>query len=215
LRTKDKLVIPLDKISEGIDLCLNNASQFCTDAKILSKEYSYSHALGLCLYAIEELGKAELLNQLAFSAKKYGDKTIILEKKKPQKFFAEVYQSSLGKLGFSNEMNPFFDHRFKLFCGRGLLGLATNERVMKQATDVKNFTNLRDILNAMDEIGKDVYEIDVKEIGFREIVMYVDYDQEKNEWINGMMQFTQKDIDEMIQDIERAIQLFDKNQVYA
>ena len=126
MRTKNKLIIPLEKVPERIDLCLHNASQFCAAARALSKESSIGHALGLCLYAIEELGKAELLNQLAFSAKKYGDKVVTLERAKPKKFFNEAYHSSLDKLGFSKDMNPFYDHRFKLFSGRGLLGLALN-----------------------------------------------------------------------------------------
>jgi AbiV family abortive infection protein len=214
LKSKTKLTIPVDKIPEGIDLCLRNASQFCADAKLVNNESNYNHALGLCLYAIEELGKAELLKLLAFWAKKNGDKTITFERGKPQNFFHERYHSSLGKLGFSRDMNPFYDHRCKLFFARSLLGLATNERLMRSLEGEK-FNNFREIIRAYNEKVKDVYEIDVREIGFREVIMYVDYDQEKNEWINGTMQFTQKDVDEMVQDIERAIQLFDKNETYA
>ena len=55
------MVIPLDKIPEGIGLCLQNASQFCADARVVSKESNCEHALDLCLYAIEELGKARAL----------------------------------------------------------------------------------------------------------------------------------------------------------
>jgi hypothetical protein len=214
LRAKGKLVIPLDKIPEGIDLCLRNASLFCIDARIVNKESSCEHALGLCLYAIEELGKAELLQGLAASARKYGDRAITLERNKPQKFFNERLHADLGKLGFSQDMNPFYDHRCKLFFGRGLVGLATNERLMR-SLDGQEFHNFNELIQAFEEKGKDVPEIDVKEIGFRELVMYVDFDQEKNEWITGRIKFTPNEIDAMIQDIEMAIRLFNRNENYA
>jgi len=214
LRAKGKLVIPLDKIPEGIDLCLRNASQFCVDARVISKESSCEHALGLCLYAIEELGKAELLQSLAASARKYGNRVITLERNKPQRFFRKELHSYISKLGFPEEMNPFYDHRCKLFFGRQLLGLAINERIMR-SLDGQKFQNFNELIQAFEEKGKDVYEIDVKEIGFREHVMYVDFDQENNEWVSGTMKFTPNEIDEMIQDIELAIKLFNKNEKYA
>jgi AbiV family abortive infection protein len=76
LRSKDKLVIPLQKVEEGIDLCLKNASQFCKDAKLLNSNSSAQHALGLCMFAIEELGKAHLLTEQKFLGKKHGDTEI-------------------------------------------------------------------------------------------------------------------------------------------
>ena len=214
MRAKGKLVIPLDKIPEGVDLCLRNASQFCKDARIVNRESSCEHAFGLCLYAIEELGKAKLLQELAASARKYGDRVISLERNKPQKFFNERLHADLGKLGFSKEMNPFYDHRCKLFYGQGNVYLATNKRLM-QSLDGQKFHNFRELIQAFEEKGKDVNEIDVKEIGFRELAMYVDFDQENNEWTTGRMKFASKEIDGMIQDIERAIQLFDRDEKYA
>ena len=62
LKSKSELKIPLDKLSEGADLCLENAAQFCADANALIQQSSYEHALGLCIFAIEELGKAILLS---------------------------------------------------------------------------------------------------------------------------------------------------------
>lgn len=61
-------------------------------------------------------------------------------------------------------------------------------------------------------LGKDVSDLDVKEIGFREFVMFVDFDQEKNEWIVGRVRFASSEIEGMIQDIESAIELFRKTQ---
>lgn len=214
MTAKGKLVIPLDKIPEGIDLCLRNASQFCRDARIVSKESSCEHALGLCLYAVEELGKAELLQELAASARKYGERVITLERNKPQRFFNERLHADLGKLGFSRDMNPFYDHRCKLFYGRGLVGLATNERLMR-SLDGREFHNFKELIQALQEKGKDVYEIDVKQIGFRELVMYVDFDQENNEWTTGRIKFASNEIDGIIQDIERAIGLFNRDQKHA
>lgn len=218
MRTKSKLVIPLDKIPEGIELCLHNASQFCVDARIVSKDSSCEHALGLCLYAIEELGKAELLQELAASARKYNDKVITLEKNKPQKFFNERLHPDLGKLGFSQPMNPFYDHRSKLVFGLGLVGLATSERIMR-SLDGQEFHSFSELLQALKERareqGKDVSDIDVKEIGFRELAMYVDFDQERNEWITGRIKFASNEIHKMILDIERAIESFNRNREYA
>jgi hypothetical protein len=213
LGEKSKLVIPLDKIPEGVDLCLRNASQFCVEAKIVSRESSCEHALGLCLYAIEELGKAELLQGLAVVASKHGDGLITLERKEPQRFFSEAYHADLRKLGFSRPMNPFFDHRCKLFIGRMLVSSAAQERVMR-SLDGQEFHDFKELVQAFEEkaraLGKDVTDIDVKEKGFRELLMYVDYDQEKNEWMTGGIRFASNEIVRMSEDIEAAIQLFNR-----
>jgi hypothetical protein len=40
--------------------------------------------------------------------------------------------------------------------------------------------------------------------------MYVDYSREKNQWVHGT-KFSQKDIDNLIDDIKKAIELFNKD----
>ena len=86
MKQKKIITIPLAKISEGIDLCLSNALQFCEDAKLINNESSRAHALGLCLYALEELGKADLLQEYAFWAKKNGIEEITIEQSEPKTF---------------------------------------------------------------------------------------------------------------------------------
>ena len=55
---------PLNRIEAGIELCLKNSSQFCSDVEMIVKP-SFEHALGLCILALEELGKAMMLREMA------------------------------------------------------------------------------------------------------------------------------------------------------
>jgi AbiV family abortive infection protein len=82
LKNKNILTIPLKSVAEGVELCLDNATQFCSDAKALVEISSCQHALGLCIYAIEELGKATLLKEMAAYATKRNEDNITLERTK-------------------------------------------------------------------------------------------------------------------------------------
>jgi AbiV family abortive infection protein len=213
LRRKDKLVIPLQKIEEGIDLCLGNASQFCKDAKLLNSHASSQHALGLCIFAIEELGKAHLLTEQKFLANKYGNSEIVFKKDETPKLLNECYRKTAKESGFSQRLNLFYDHRCKLFLGRGLVGIAMNGRLSESLKD-QTFKNFRDFLSAFEKT--ETYpQINVKELGFREDVMYIDFDQLNNIWVNGTEKFPVKDINDLITDIERAIIVFNKNEEFA
>jgi hypothetical protein len=171
---------------------------------------SREHALGLCLFAIEELGKAELLQGLSNSAKKYGEKAIILKRVKPHEFFAEGLHSTIDKLGFEKEKNPFYDHRYKLFYGSALLGEKVNERILTLmgSWDSRTFEEL---IDAYEKIGKDFHLIDIRETGFREDVMYVDYDETNKQWIHGTGNINPDEIPLIIEDVEKAIIQYDKN----
>jgi AbiV family abortive infection protein len=204
---KGKLSIPLSNIHEGIELCLKNATQFSLDAQALCKISSYNHALGLCLYAIEELGKACLLKELFLLAKKHGYKELTLDHMKTTEFFNPVYHQDLDKLGFRKNTHPFFDHRLKLLYGRSLFYLATQNRLLGSLSNEK-FGNFKKLLDAFDKKGKESYGLEIKQIGFRELLMYVDFDQEKNEWINGIPKISEVNLTDIVDDIEKAIQLF-------
>jgi hypothetical protein len=110
-------------------------------------------------------------------------------------------------------MNFFYDHRFKLFLGRGLVGIAMNGRLAESLKDL-SLKNFGDFLSAFEKT--ETYPlIDVKELGFREDVMYIDFDQVNNMWVNGTEKFSAKDINDLILDIERAIAIFNKNEEFA
>ena len=207
MRAKEKLTIPIDRIAEGVELCLKNSAQFCADAKMLCKASSCQHAFGLCLYAIEELGKAELIKDYSAFLKKRGKTNVVFSKMKAKDFFPLFSPKDLQKLGFSSKpINPFYDHRCKLFFARRVIGMAMENRLYRSLEGQK-FHNLREILDAFDEKGKDVYELNLKKAGFRETAMYVDYNQKNDEWINGTVKITATKITELIGDIEEAIKL--------
>jgi len=207
MRAKEKLTIPIDKIVEGIVMCLKNSAQFCADAKLLCKESSCQHAFGLCLYAIEELGKAQMLKELSAHAKKKGETQLVFCQIKAKDFFSWWTPKDLKKFGFSNkERNPFYDHRYKLWFAGKMVAIATQNRIITSLGDQK-FQNLSEIFDAFNEKGKDVYELNVKRVGFREGAMYVDYDQKNNKWVNGTVKITTSKIIEMIGDIEETIEM--------
>ena len=55
LNGEKTFVIPLNKVSEGADVMPQiNAVQLCSDARVLIEKSSYEHALGFCIFAIEE-----------------------------------------------------------------------------------------------------------------------------------------------------------------
>jgi AbiV family abortive infection protein len=54
-------ITPLDKVNEGIELCLQNAFQYIEEAELLLGKGRGNHALGLLVLAAEEAGKAKLL----------------------------------------------------------------------------------------------------------------------------------------------------------
>ena len=68
---KGKIFInPLDKVNEGIKLCLANAFQYVEEAELLLQKGNGNHALGLLVLAAEEAGKAKMLLNKRDNAKK-------------------------------------------------------------------------------------------------------------------------------------------------
>lgn len=57
---KGKLFIPIEKVNEGVELCLKNSHLYIKEAKLLLKKSS-PHAVGLLVLATEEAGKAKML----------------------------------------------------------------------------------------------------------------------------------------------------------
>ena len=68
---KGKIFItPLNKVDEGLRLCLANASQYVEEAGLLLEKGNCNHALGLLVLAAEEAGKAKMLLNKRDIAKK-------------------------------------------------------------------------------------------------------------------------------------------------
>jgi AbiV family abortive infection protein len=67
--------IPFDSVLQGIKLCKDNVRHLLDDARTLVKKNTWqsnSHAVALIVFAIEELGKAKVLNDRSQEAKKKG-----------------------------------------------------------------------------------------------------------------------------------------------
>jgi hypothetical protein len=204
--SRKMLKIPFNKIAEGADLCLENALQFCSDARFLSEKSSCEHALGLSILAVEELGKAIMLKTKAAFAKKKAEDVVLFERVKPEVYFNEPLES-LKRRGFQNgEINPFYDHLSKLYVTRNMRYLATHERIMK-SIDGKPFHSLKEINDIVGQLWKQAEEVDVENIDLRGLAFYVDFDGHKGEWTKGKINFTATKIGQFIGDIERAIAL--------
>ena len=200
------LKIPLNKVAEGADLCLDNASQFCSDAIVLSKKSSYDHALALCIFAIEELGKAILLKEKAAYALKDSDPVIILKHEKPEVIFKKTIEDLKTK-GFSGkEVNPFYHHLSKLFYASNMMYMARDTNVMKSIAG-KRFQSMDEINKTINKLWKEANEINVYHTDLRELALYVDYDQEKCIWSKGRPKLTPTKIGQLATDIQTAIEL--------
>jgi hypothetical protein len=200
------LKIPLNKVAEGADLCLDNAVQFCSDARVLSEESSCDHALGLCIFAIEELGKAILLKEKATYALKDSKNVVILKHAKPEVIFKRPLDYLKTK-GFSNkEVNPFRHHLSKLLYASSIMSMATHTNVIK-SLDGKGFQTMDEMTKTIEEMLKQAYEIDVEKTDLRELAFYVDYDQKEGTWSKGRLKVTQTMVRQLAANIETAIEL--------
>lgn len=196
--------IPLDKIDEGIDLSLKNALQFCSDADILIKQKSYEHALGLCILATEELGKAIMLKEQSAYARKRSEEIVTFERAKPENYFKATKREDLQKMGFTDrEINPFYDHVSKLLYARNIKGLATHERIMK-SLEGRWFQTIEEIFEKVNELKKQTQGVSTD---LREHVFYVDYDQEQGKWSKGTIKINSAKVKEFISDIQKSIRL--------
>lgn len=68
------MIIPDDKMAEGISLCQNNVDRFMFDAYILDQQGSYGHSLAFAIFALEEYAKKLVLIASAISPDKSGNK---------------------------------------------------------------------------------------------------------------------------------------------
>jgi AbiV family abortive infection protein len=198
--------IPLNRVAEGADLCLENAQQFCSDARILGEKSSCEHALGLCILALEELGKAIMLKEKATMSTKRSEHVVSFESVRPEEVF-NTKREYLKAMGFSDrKINPFYDHPSKLLYARNMIRLATWERVMKSVNG-KMFLTSEEMDETIRQLWKQATEVNVERRDLRELVFYVDYDQEKDEWSKGRVKLTPTQVKELTAIIEGAISL--------
>jgi hypothetical protein len=201
--------IPLDRIREGIELCLQNSSQFCSDAEALARQESFEHALGLCILALEELGKAMMLNEMADKAKKNSKGFVIFEMVKLNHFFKAV-RGDFKQMGFRKEkVNPFYDHPSKLLFAIQLLSIAVRDRRWKESLEGRFFKTSEEAIIAIKELDKPLPINPTTDL--RELCFYIDYNEKKKKWATGVKDnFTE--VKNLPEDIRKAIEFF-KNKI--
>jgi AbiV family abortive infection protein len=210
LTRKPTLKIPLNKVEEGADLCLQNALQFCSDADILMKQQSVEHALGLCILATEELGKAIMLKEKAAYARKRSEDVIVFERVKPEIFFKANFED-LKKIGFTgSKIHPFYDHLSKLLYTKNIRSLATHERIMF-SLEGKRFQTTDEIWSVVKELKKQTQKVSTD---LREDVFYVNYVPKKEKWKKGV-KIDAARVKDFISDIEKAISLIGQWKVFS
>ena len=205
---KKPLVIPLSKIAEGVDLCLENASRFCSDANLLIEKASYEHALGLCVFAIEELGKAVLLKSKAFETKRNSETDVVFKKEKLEDILHRTMENWKAK-GFKGGrvVNPFYDHFSKLLMASSMMFIAIDTNVGKSIRG-KIFHSIDEINKSFDGLLKEAYDLDFYNTDLREFALYVGYDEEKGEWTNGKLKSSPAKIKQLLTNIETAIKFY-------
>jgi AbiV family abortive infection protein len=205
LGRRDKIKIPIDQTDLGITLCLENARQFCSDADVLVKHDSYDHALGLCILATEELGKAIMLKEQSALAKKRSEDFVIFRKIKLDGYFKAIPEEL--QIRFKRTTNPFLDHFSKLFAARNMLSLSSHERSML-SLEGEWFTTIEEMWEKTYELMKQTIEPDVD---LRNLAFYVDYDETKGSWSKGMRKIDPVKMQGFISDIRKSINLIDQN----
>ena len=223
LSGKKTLVIPLNKMAEGADLCLENAVQFCFDARVLIEKSSYEHALGFCIFAIEEFGKSLLLKSKAAYAQKESKADVCFNKEKPENFFHMTAENLKG-IGFKlkkekgqevlKEVNPFYDHPSKLLMASNLMYMAIHTNAVK-SIEGKGFQSVKEIGETIANLEKEAYKINVSHTDLRELALYVDYDQEQGLWKKGKLELTQEKLRQLVTNIETAIELSRQWKLYS
>jgi len=210
LNGKKALLIPLNKIAKGVDLCLENASQFCSDAKVLMEKTSYDHALGFCIFAIEEFGKAILLKSKALYAQKDSKVNVVLDKEKPENLFHSTTEYLKAK-GFrcGKEVYPFYDHLSKLLMASNMMYMAIDTNIGKSIRG-KKFYNVDEINKTFKTLWEKAYELDFYKTDLRELTLNVDYDQKQGMWKKGRLELTEEQLRQLITDIETAIEIYRK-----
>jgi AbiV family abortive infection protein len=204
LRKKERLEIPVKNIPVGITVCLENAESFCFDAKTLAEKSSLQHALGLCIYAVEELGKAELLKEKWIGSLE----TVVFKLQKPKVILKDRPSLKNWKQrGFrkNKEINPFYDHNAKLFFAQGFMKMASDNRLLNSLGKKKTYRNLKELFEDFEKLDDPAYINKTKTNGIRELAMYVDYDPSQAKWVNGIPKITVQEITEIIVDIQTAI----------
>lgn len=73
---KNSVQIPLHKVDFGINLILSNVHAFIEDARLLLNHSRIAHVIGLLEFAIQELGKAELIRRQFHSEMELREKKI-------------------------------------------------------------------------------------------------------------------------------------------
>lgn len=201
---KTPLKIPLDKIDEGIALCVKNALEFCSDAEHLVKKGSCEHALGLCILAVEEFGKAKMLKEKSAIARSENKDAILFEKVKPELFFRGVNREALLRMGFKNKkIHPFYDHLSKLLSAMPMMQIAVHDRIMK-SLEGRQFQTIDEIFAKANKLRRGTQE---PSKDLREAVFYVHYYQKERKWRKGV-EIDQTNVEELISDIRESIRLF-------
>lgn len=193
--------IPLDRIREGIELCLKNSSQFCSDAEMLTRQGSFEHALGLCILALEESGKAMMLNEMAEKAKRSSEGFVVFEKVKLNSFFKAI-RGDFKQMGFRKEkVNPFYDHSSKLLFAIQLLSIAVRDRRWEESLEERFFKTSEEAMSAIKKLSEPLPII--PSIDLRELCFYVDYNEKENEWATGA-KGNLKEVSRLPKDIRKA-----------
>jgi hypothetical protein len=210
---KRDLKIPLCKVANGVDLCIENALQFCSDAKILCDGKSFDHAWALCIFAVEELGKAILLKSKYAYAQKEAQEVLVLKKEKPEEIFHSSPEN-LNAKGFCwkkgkkelMEINPFYDHLSKLLIASNMMYMAARTKVVRSQED-KPFQSVDEIIETINEMLKEAYDIAVYRTNQRELALYVGYEQRIGKWIKGRPEVSEPNVKQLIGIVEYAIRL--------
>ena len=162
--------IPVEKIEEGIKLCIEHAQSYFIDAEFLLERGSVDHALSLTILGLEELGKSKIIFEKLENALRNNSLEIIF-----------------------TSQNGFYDHSKKIQAAIPLLDLPMQEKIMQSL-----MWSRRDRHGRRDPLGYLINGVTRmminRELNERRGMIttdlrlrgsYVDFDFKKNTWLLG------------------------------
>lgn len=139
---KKSVEIPLHKVDFGITLILDNVHAFIEDARLLLRHSTTTHVVGLLEFAIQELGKAELIKQQFRSQMELRMKEVesgeVMHPRfvRINGFYSHDKKHKAGIKLLSEDVRKIEKRIFKPFAGGGFVSEDTNIDESLRLTDL-------------------------------------------------------------------------------
>lgn len=189
MRRREIVRIRVDRAMEGIERCLKKSKSFLDDTSKLITDGSLESALGLTIYALENLGKAKMI----FDEYQYS------------------LQEGETEIVFKDARKTFYEHCYKLMKASSLLDLSKDDEVMILSLALGD-----DFPDPVAELLVEQKLMKVKDVlerghGLRQSGFHVDYDEKEDKW--SELEISKEELERLIESAHKAIKNFEQNLV--